>query len=367
MIHGGEIYDKTIEYDFSVNLNPVPCPVSIKNALLEAVTVAHKYPDLEQKSFRRAVSDSLNKMTSADGISFDSDMIIGGNGASELISAVVQMVRPRKVLLPIPSFYGYVHALNMAKECEIITYKLDSDNDFELGKAFIDVIQEDIDLVIIGNPNNPTGRLIDREVLEGIIRKCRETNTALLVDECFYYLSGDSRSTEQKEDSAETSLSQTSISARNYISDYHGLFVIDAYTKLFSIPGVRVGYLVSCTDNITKIKRYLPEWNMSAFATAAGVACAMECTDDFCNESRQMISRERQFLVKELEKLGIKTYPSDSNFILIYSNVNLYDKLFEKKILIRDCSTYDGLCKGFYRIAVKNHVENMELVSRIKE
>ena len=367
MIHGGEIYDKKIEYDFSVNLNPMPCPESVKNALKEAVTLVNKYPDIEQNSFRRAVSESLNKMDGGNGISFDSDMIIGGNGASELISAVVRMIRPRKALLPVPSFYGYVHALNMAEECEIITYELDPDNDFELGKEFIDEITESIDLVIIANPNNPTGRLIDKEVLEGIIRKCRETNTLLLVDECFYYLAGISKSKEQGKVSSKAFSSQTSISARNYIGDYHGLYVIDAYTKQFSIPGVRVGYLASWHENITRIKRYFPEWNMSVFATAAGVACAMECTDEFCNASRQMISRERLYLLKELEKLGLKTYPSDSNFILIYSKINLYDKLLEKKILIRDCSSYDGLGKDFYRIAVKNHVENMELVSRIKE
>ncbi len=349
MIHGGEIYDKKIEYDFSVNLNPVSCPESVTRATNDAISCVDKYPDMEQREFRRAVADSLRRRAMRDGSSFNQEMVIGGNGASELLAAVVRAINPVKVLLPVPSFYGYIHALKMLDESEIVQYELRAEDDFELGLEFVNSISEGIDAVILASPNNPTGKCIKRNVLESIITKCRETGTALIVDECFYALSD----------------SETSVSAREYIYDYSGLYVVDAYTKLFSIPGVRVGYLLTQEQNISRIRRFLPEWNMSAFALAAGKACAGECTDEFIDASRRLIGKEREYLSEELGKLGVKVFPSDANYLLIYSNSNLYEILLQKGILIRDCSSYEGLEDGFCRVAVKSHAENMILVDTL--
>ena len=144
------------------------------------------------------------------------EMIVGGNGASELLLSIVQMLRPKKVLLPAPSFYGYRHALSALKnsatgpfnrkdiEEELIVsdYLVKEENDFELTDDFADEIRSDTDLVILANPNNPTGRCISKAVLEGIIRKCREAGAALLVDECFLHLS------------------DAKVSALNYIKEY---------------------------------------------------------------------------------------------------------------------------------------------------
>lgn len=350
MIHGGEIYDKQIEYDFSVNLNPMPCPETVTKALKDAIYHVDKYPDIDQREFRSAVADSFNRREMRDDRSFAPEMVIGGNGASELLAAAIRMIAPKRVLLPVPSFYGYVHALKMLDECEIVSYELRTGNEFELGTEFADRITDDIDAVILANPNNPTGKCIKRNVLERIIAKCKDTDTALIVDECFYSLS----------DSVE------SVSARDYICDYSRLYVADAYTKLFSIPGVRAGYLLSQSQNITELRRFLPEWNMSAFALAAGVACADECTDEFIDASREVIRKERGYLSEELAKLGIKVFSSDSNYLLIYSKYDLYELLLQKGILIRDCSNYEGLEKGFYRVAIKSHGENESLIKALR-
>lgn len=79
-----------------------------------------------------------------------------------------------------------------------------------------------------------------------------------------------------------------------------------------------------------------------------------------------MIQREKAYLVNELEQIGISTYRSDTNFILIRSDKDLYNMLLQHKILIRDCQTFEGLCKGYYRIAIKDHNANERLITAIK-
>ena len=337
MLHGGEIYDKKIELDFSVNLNPMGCPEEVLDAALLAARETANYPDITQTEFRKAVAK-------AEGI--QGDNIVGGNGASELLMAIVNMIRPKKALLPVPSFYGYEHVLHSVPGCEIEHYILSES--FELAESFADAINESTDIVILGNPNNPTGRVISKNVLIRIMDRCKETGTALIVDECFI------------------KLSNGGISARNYINDYPDLYVVDAYTKLFSIPGVRVGFAITCAENAKELWRYLPEWNMSVFANRAGIMCA-ELTGEgsFTKKSQEMIAREREYLVKELSALGIRTYPSDTNFILIQSDRKLYNILINKGILIRDCRNFAGLDEGFYRIVVRDHESNLRLISEI--
>lgn len=345
MLHGGEIYDKDriIESDFSVNLNPFPCPGIITNALHGAVSRVELYPDMEQAEFRRSVAKAETTLARGD-YAIKSDMVLGGNGASEILMGIVMFIRPGKVLLPVPSFYGYRHVLGMLQACEIVEYPLIPDRDFELGSDFIQAITEDIDAVIIANPNNPTGRNVDGDVLKAIADKCAQTGTALIVDECFF------------------KLSDGKASARRYIGEIPGVFVVDAYTKLFSIPGVRVGFLLAAPEDAEGVKRYLPEWSMSVFAQRAGYACAKVSTNGYVDRSMQLIRKEREYLQRELKALNFRVFKSDSNFLLFYSAQNLYEQLLDGGILIRDCANFAGLGQGYYRIAVKNHEANQRFV-----
>lgn len=346
MVHGGEIYDKKIEYDFSVNLNPCPCPKEITDALSNSLSEIGRYPDYHQTGFRKALAES--ETVAAKGqYRITEDMCIGGNGASELLSALMRMIGPKKVLLPVPSFYGYIHALKMLDGCDVEEYFLDPQEDFALGKEFAKAIKSETDLVILANPNNPNGRLIDPDVLDETVSRCGETGTALIVDECFLRLTGGG------------------VSARKYVKARPYVFVVDAYTKLFSIPGVRVGFIISSAENIHGIKRFLPEWNMSVFAQNAGIACARALSSGFADISAELIKTEREFLSEKLLQKGYNVYGSDSNYMLIYSDENIYERLLNEKILIRDCANYSGLGKGYYRIAVKDHVANEILIRYI--
>ncbi|WP_026497292.1 pyridoxal phosphate-dependent aminotransferase [Butyrivibrio sp. WCD3002] len=389
MLHGGEIYDKKIEYDFSVNLNPYPCSEQVTEALRDAVNDVDKYPDITQRLFRESVAKAENKLLvgfseafgdeSRCGGAENSDLrltsgnIIGGNGASELIFAIVRMLNPGKVLLPVPSFYGYRHALVSCGDVNTSIYQCIEESGFELREDFADKIDESTDLVIITNPNNPTGRCIAPNVLGKIVKKCAATDTALIVDECFFNLAWTQEeykglSGDLESDKGDTHGRCAQMSAVRYLSKCPKLFIINAYTKLFSIPGVRVGYAISSEENIRNLARYLPEWNMSVFAQRVGVACANYLiSGDFIKQSKRYICEERALLMDAFRKHGCRVYPSDTNFFLIYSEEDLFDKLLCSGILIRDCANFEGLGKGYYRIAVKDREANRRLIIKMEE
>jgi len=339
MLHGGEIYDKKIKYDFSVNLNPCPCPGSLKQAVIYAVDKMEYYPDIEGTAFREAIASAERVKPSN---------VTGTNGASELLTSLVRFIDPGKILLPEPSFFGYIHAINMLKGVVLESLPLREENDFRLDESLLQKITEDTDLLILANPNNPTGKCIDDDLLEKIVYKCGDTGTALIVDECFI------------------KLSTAGSSIKKYLGKVPRIFIVDSYTKLFSVPGVRVGYCMSGEEETVGLKKYLPEWNVSIFAEKAGIAGAEIIKNtDFLSESLKEIRNRREELYKGLEGCGIRYYESDSVFILIKSPKDLYNALLERGILIRDCSNFNTLSKGFYRIAVKDHESNMALIREL--
>ena len=183
-----------------------------------------------------------------------------------------------------------------------------------------------------------------------LIQKCRKTNTWLLLDECFIEFC----------EGQDSMLSE--------IEKEDRLLLLRAFTKSFAIPGVRLGYLIgSAEELLIKIREQLPEWNLSVFSQKAGQACLSSENAGYLKETVRYVKKERQLLTDELQKMGIRVFPGEANFLLLYCEENLYEKLLQRGILIRDCSNFEGLSQGYYRIAVKRHEENRQLLEAIKE
>lgn len=344
-IHGGDVYSDLVEYDFSVNTNPLDCTEIHKAIVRRIEDKLGNYPDLEQREFRAAVADIEN-------VSIEN--VWGSNGASEAFSAIISMLKSRKTLLLEPCFLGYRHALSMREGCTVDSYRLNDKNDFSVGIDFIEILQkrakEGLDLLIIANPNNPTGKSVDIKVLCDILKICKSNNVKMIVDECFLRMCDGAKSMVE------------------FIDDYDGLFVVNAFTKLFSIPGLRVGYTISNKNNILELKKYLSEWNMSVPAQESGIICRDYLKQNAWEENtKKLLRREREYLTNELISHGYKAWDSDTNFILFYSTKKeLKERLLQRRILIRDCSNYTGLSEGYYRIAVKDHKQNEILIDAIR-
>lgn len=339
-IHGGDIYRNSVKLDFSVNINPLGIPKRVKLALHEALSLCSCYPDNRAEALRTAIS----RMTGAK-----TEEILCGNGASELFLAMVHAIRPGRTLIPVPSFFGYEKAA-AAGSGTVSYYDMKKEHQFCLDKSFLDSLTEEVDLLFLANPNNPVGNQIKLELLEQILERCREKQIFVAVDECFLEFT-------------ETEPTQTLIKRT---AEFDNVIVIRAFTKIFAIPGVRLGYLIcSNRDLIQRINAQLPEWNLSVFAQMAGRVAASET--GFIEESREIVRLERQFLREGLQEQGMKLYPGTANYLLFQTELPLYGKLLEQGILIRDCGNYRGLEQGYYRIAVRTRKENEMLIEAVRQ
>lgn len=337
--HGGDIYRNQIRLDFSVNTNPLGMPDPVKEALHQAVEEAENYPDIRAQALSAAVAEQLQVRK---------EQLVFGNGASELFRAVLHAIKPSKILIPVPSFLGYEEAAK-AIDCEVIFYEMKKEENFCLTDRILDVLDENISLVFLANPNNPVGNLVEPELIFQIAEKCRQCDITLVLDECFMELTG----------------KEQTYSFLKRLDEFPNVVVIRAFTKLYAIPGVRLGYLV-CEQNLAeKIRLQLPEWNLSVFAQRAGVAAIKE--QEYIVRAVVCIQTQRQFLLEELQAAGCSVFDSDADYLLFYSEMPLYELFLQRGILIRDCSNFRGLQRGYYRIAVKSEEQNRMFAEVLRE
>ena len=336
-IHGGDVYRNKVNIDFSVSINPCGVPAKVSVALNEALDSLEKYPDIRCEKLTKAVARMLN---------VKEENLVFGNGSSELFMAVANTYKPKRVLIAEPSFYGYEYAFEV-NAGNVIYYYLREEDNYRLTKDFLNALTDDLDFIILANPNNPTGAMIDDELLVEIIKAAKDKNIKVILDECFIEFTDGNHSLVSKAD------------------EYPNLCIIRSFTKIFAIPGVRLGYFVCADSGFNEaVKKHLPEWNISAFAQAAGCACT-EC-EDYVEASKKVLREERDYLLSEFKRLGIKAYDSACNFILIKDTRKLDEELLKEHILLRNCSNFKGLDEGYYRIAVRTHEENKQLIEKLE-
>ncbi len=339
--HGGDIYRNNIKLDYSANINPLGIPPSAKKAAQEAISRCIHYPDVEYELLLSAIEEAEN---------IPKEYIICGNGASELIFMVCLARKPRKALLLAPTFAEYEQALRSV-DCEINYYTLEEEKGFILQEDFLTYLEDDIDMVFLCNPNNPTGQLIDQRLLLQIAQRCEKQNTLLVLDECFI----------------DFIQSPEEFSMKEYVSQFNTLFLLKAFTKIYGMPGLRLGYGFTRNKGIlSKMKEVCQPWSISVPAEAAGIAALKEKV--YLAKTHRLMKIERKYLLTELKQgLVVKTYGASANFIFFQASEELGEMLRKKGILIRDCSNYLGLKKGYYRIAIRGHNENEKLIQIWKE
>lgn len=337
--HGGDIYSYKDCLDFSANCNPLGTPESVRQAVCDSVDRLKDYPQVGYAPLRNAIAEYEDVLP---------EHVICGNGAAELVFSLCQAVRPRKALIPVPTFAEYEQALESVG-CQVEHVLLREEDGFQMQENFIDWLHKDLDMVFLCNPNNPTGVLTDREFLFRILRVCREMGILLVVDECFL-------------DFVEQGMRYT---LKAQLSRYHNLFILKAFTKRYAMAGVRLGYgITENTELIEKMTQVTQPWNISVVAQAAGVVALKETA--YVEKGRNLIFEESPWLKDELGKLGMEVYPSKANYIFFKGPSGLFEAAVKQKILIRDCGNYPGLRAGFYRIAVRTHEENEQLIRGLK-
>ena len=358
-MHGGDIYNNRVKYDHSVNLNPYLADYDRKgkdeyemrvvqriiSAQLNGLEYGERYPDIDQTRLRSILAGF-------EGVK--PEWVFAGCGASQLIMAAVAAESPTCALLTEPCFTGYMYALNaLDHDCHIKHSFLKEEDGYALTEDILDQMTDEVGMMFITDPNNPTGKNVDRDLLLRILARAAKMGIAVVLDESFYPFS------EGYEKGRTATL----------VRKYKNLYVIKSFTKSFALPGIRMGYVVSSKNNIAKLRQQLPEWNLPTLSDYVMRACVSIWDDDLYERSMNLIRDERAFLEDSLQKLGLKTFSSDTAFILFKGPEELYKRLLRRHILIRKCDDMGGTDQApgeaLYRIAVKRLEDNAKLIKAI--
>ena len=432
-VHGGDVYRRAVDLDYSVNINPLGMPPRACAAAKHGVDQSTAYPDWKVEKLRDAVVSFLNRkfavVVSSAGANADigvpsagmradatatgastgatvpvpgeietqearvvaPEWISFGNGAADLIYRLMQVLRPQQVVVAAPAFAEYSVAAERVG-AQLVPVYLSEADDFSftpaVEAAFIHAIEKapSGSAVFLCNPNNPDGNVIRGEVLQRIAARCEARCSWLLVDECFLPFLR----------------SEIHYSMVPSLRAFEHLVILRAFTKIYGMPGLRLGYMLTAAQALTDaVRATMTPWEINLPAQLAGVA-ALEETE-FVEKTRALIRAERAFLVQTLPTLPYveKVYVpvSDANFILFRTaltqpdcpdgrvrnselksesdpcvsgnrtvfashSVDLKSLLLDRGVLIRACGNYEGLDARYYRICVRTHEENLELIRR---
>lgn len=327
--HGGDVYRNPIEYDFSVNVNPLGMPLASIQAAHEGIVLTGRYPDYRAEQLCRAIAKAKN---------IPADRIIPGNGAAELLYALGQTI-PGKALTIAPTFTGYAEAV--AAGGGEMCY---AGNEQEL----LAKLDDSIRLVFLCNPNNPTGTLFTRDQILRVLEKAEQMQAYVCVDECFLPFLEE----------------EASYSMLPYLAKHPRLLVLRAFTKIYCMAGLRLGYL-ACGDAElqSKIRAKLQPWNTSIPAQMAGIAALSDT--EYLAKTRENLQAERAYLVPRLRELVAEVYDGYGNFLLFRDEPDLKERMLDVGVLIRVCDDFEGLDDTYFRIGIRSHSENQEFIRRL--
>ena len=345
LVHGGDWAGYRAEFgcdalDFSANVSPLGLPAGVAAAITNALPTADRYPDPLCRELRAALAG-------AEGV--PADWILCGNGAADLIFRLALAVRPRRALLPAPTFAEYEAALQTVG-CAVQRVFLREENEFAVTEEFIDAVTPETDIVFLCQPNNPTGQVTPPALVERLVRRCAECGAVLVVDECFLDFLPD----------------RDAWTAKQFLRDAPQLIILKAFTKLYAMAGVRLGYAL-CGDAalLEKMRGAGQPWAVSSLAQAAGLAALQETA--YADAVRALIAEQRPRMAAGLRALGLRVMDGQANYLLFRATPDLGEKLRRRGAVVRSCANYPGLDAAWYRTAVRTAEENTRLLQIMGE
>ncbi len=342
--------------DFSANINPLGPPRSVGKRLQDCTETINCYPDPEYLRLREDIA-RLHDVPL--------ECISAGNGASEILYLLAQVLSPEKILVLAPTFSEYEKAVKAHNpESTVQRLHLSKEAEFRLTDSLIEKVKdavgrEKIDCIFLCRPNSPTGTKIMLDVVEELAQVVSGTGTHMVIDESFLPFTQD----------------WPENSAVKLTRRFPNIVVVTSLTKIFSIPGLRIGYLVGQTKLLRQMEEKQPPWAvnmMAACAARTGLA-----DSGFVMDTQQWLPEVRKSLSQSLDSLcGIRTFPSEANFLLLElsdpcspesAGKRLQSRLLQQGIMVRNCCTYPGLDENFIRVAVRKKEDNCELVRAISK
>jgi threonine-phosphate decarboxylase len=356
-IHGGNVYEIARQFglnpdqiiDFSASINPLGLSKKAKKKLRDSLSAVLHYPDPHCSSLTQALAQF-------HGLS--AEQILVGAGSTEFIYAIPRVLKIQQVLVVTPAFSEYENALESLSDgrgCRIHYFETREEDGFELGvESLLFALTQGYEALFLGNPNNPTGILTEKEDLRKILALTEREKVWFILDEAFIDLV-----------EKESLKREAGVSSR--------LILLRSLTKFFALPGLRVGYMISNPEVIDKFRQNQEPWTVNALAQIAAVESLKD--QGYIFRTKEFITQERDRLIHGLRSIpGFIPYPSGANFLLVQlhpslnlSSAELREKLIPFKILIRDGNSFHHLGPYFFRIAVRSRRENNVLLRALRQ
>jgi len=345
-VHGGGIRGVL---DFSVNVNPLGPPKILEEEVARCCKagVYRAYPDSNYAGLKEAIAYFHD---------LDEDLLVACNGASEALSLAVIALKPRNLLVVSPSYGDYdLLCEGVEAECRhLVMQEVDGGFKFDAERVVQEARDLDAVTVVITNPNNPTGLVVDEG---GLLELAEELDGEawLVVDEVYAELSG-----------------HKGLLGK----DLENVVVVRSFTKVFGAPGLRLGFAYTASRKLLRrMEAIRPTWNIGSIAEATFRKLLVEAKEElwsFIRRSSQYIAEERGRLIRSLSRLGYHVYGSEANFLLLkhpwIDSRILRDELLRRyRVHVRSAHTFRGLTRYHTRIAVRKRDENELLVRALGE
>ncbi|MCK4262078.1 threonine-phosphate decarboxylase [bacterium] len=350
-VHGGNVWELARRQrlpleeiiDFSANINPIGISAKAEAAIRDNIDKVVHYPDPDCLELRRAIADH-HKIHVKD--------IIVGNGTAQLIYLLTQVLGPKSVLIPSPTFSEY-EIVAVKAGAKVIFPRIREKEEFRLKiDRLIPRLKRD-QIVFVCNPNNPTGQLTPKPELLKLVREAERRKATIVLDEVFIdFLLNEEEQTLIRE-----------------ATKYPNLIVLRSFTKLFALPGLRVGYAIAQRKVVKELLLHQEPWSVNHLGQMAAIEAFRD--RQHIRRTKKFVNKEGNWMLKQLMEIGNLTpYKSCTNFILCrlknISSTQLRKALLHKGILIRDCSSFRCLNDRFIRLAVKRRSENLYLIKALK-
>lgn len=338
---------------FSDNVNPLGISRHLRESLSAHLDAITSYPDREYKELRRTIAGYIGSRM---------EHIVVGNGSTELISLAVRVLQPKKALLPEPTYSEYEREITLAGG-KLVRCEIRKENGFRIAvEELREELSEDVDLLILCNPNNPTSQAILPEEMRQILTICREKNVFVMVDETYVEFVP-SKGLRPGDGVTSVPLTQ----------EFDDLLILRGTSKFFSAPGLRLGYAVTGNaELLEKLRTLQNPWTISSLAEMAGRLMFRD--GDYIRRTREAISRERNRVCGILRGWdSVEIFEPAANFVLVHilkegvTAGSLFDHCIRRGLMIRDCSTFAYLDDTWFRFCFRTQEDDDRLLAALQE
>jgi len=325
------------------NENPWgPSPKAME-AIKKEIPSINRYPESQLKEL-------VSEMARYSGVE-DSQVIVGGDGADEIIDVLAKTFIDEgdEFIVPLPSYMYYEYLLQQYGARPVYA-KWDLDkNELDVDSIF-EAIGERTKMIFLCSPNNPTGTLIQKDVLDDIASK--NPDILVVVDEAYFEYS--------------------EVTNKDLINEFNNIFIIRTMSKVLGLAGMRIGYGLACSEIIEYMHRIKPVFSLTRLSFVAALNTFRDT--EYIEESIRKGIESRQYLYDELSKIdSLNVFPSKSNFMLIgirdtgFTASQLALELMKRGIIVRDCTSFKGLDEYWIRISICTLEEDKKFIDIIKE